>query len=154
MNEQESKLKSVSDFMSSLTLSRVGLFLLVCAGAMVLYALYESRTSWAPMLWQSPTTIVTFGILVTVIAGGAAINSLQARLDQRTDSLYRQMRDQIEDMQKAISEAAADRRTMSDQIALLTAAERECQQRLMLLRKELETYAGGRRATDTIPGGL
>lgn len=149
MVPDEQRLRGISDFIATLTLVRVALGLGMAAGVVVLYALWESRQSWASLVWQSPTLLGVISVGGILIAVGAAINSLQQRLDARTDSLYQQMRDQIVDMQNSIKQNdkqnSDDRREMQRQINDLTMAEQRCQLRVQLLQQELEAI--GRRTS-------
>lgn len=144
----EQKAKTLSDFLATLTIGRVSLGLAGAAGSIVLYALWENRATWAPLVWQSPTLLAVIAVGVMLFAVGAAINSLQNRLDLRTAEVYRQMRDQIGDLKSQIEGAAADRRVLQQQINDLTLAEERCQQRVRELTLKLESYAGQRRSTD------
>jgi TolA-binding protein len=153
MNE-EKKLGAIADFLSSLTLARVALGLVLAGGCTMIYAMWESRAQWSATLWQSPTVlaVVLVGCLLTAL--GAFMNSLQRRLDDRTDALYQQLRDQKEDMQRAIERGDEERRDMRLDMAQLVIAEKQCQQRLHELKEELASYAGFRRRTDTAHGDL
>ena len=142
------KLKPIAEFLGNLTLARVLLGLGLATGGVVLFAMWEARMSWAPMIWQSQTLIAVLGVGGVLIAIGGAINSLQHRLDHRTDALYAQMRDQIAGLQEQISAGKSEREAMMQRIVDLTISEERCQLQMESLRRELHSYAGGRRATD------
>lgn len=133
--------KNAGGFLRSLSLSRVVLALTLAAGGVVLFALYESRDTWRESIWSSPLLLGMITAGGAIAAVGAALMSMQRRLDDRGATLYSQMRDQIEDMQRALEasaverraqyeQAATDRREQQAQISALVAAEARCQERL------------------------
>lgn len=142
------KLQNVADFLGNLTLSRILLGLGFAAGGVILFAMWEARAQWAPMIWQSHTLIAAMGVGGVLIAIGAAINSLQNRLDHRTESMHAQLREQIAALQEQITLADKERSTMMKSIVDLTIAEERCQLTVASMQRELRSYASGRRSTD------
>lgn len=155
MPDPEKGLSVVADFLSKLTLPRVLLGFLFAGGSIMLFALWEQRAIWSANVWQSPALMGAFLVGLLLISVGAAINNLQQRLDLRTAEVYKQMRDQIVDLQHAVEAERVERiglqarqSDMQAEVARLTLAEKECQARLASITRELASYAGGRRRND------
>lgn len=138
---------------TKLTLSRVILALLLSVGGVCVYGLWETRAQWVPTLLQSQVTLVGLSAFMVATLIGFVWDSLQRRLDQRTDNMYSQLRTQAEDTQKALESERAERRQLhsivvaqSKDIATLTAMERECQRNYRELQRRMNQQTG--------PGGL
>ena len=116
----EKNIGALGEFLAALTLTRVFLGLLIGAGGVMIAALWEQRAIWTPLFWQSAWLLSGLCVGLLLIAVGASVNSLQSRLEARTESLYRQMRDQIVDLQTSTGQ----------QILALQTAEQACQNRL------------------------
>ena len=126
-SDTDARTTAVVRLLGALTLARVCLALMLAAGAVPIYALWESRAVWVPLMWQSPAVLPAVGVGIMLLAVGAAFQALQNQLTARTTHLYDQMRDQIEDLHQSINARGIE---TAAQIAALQLAERDCQQRL------------------------
>lgn len=77
----EAQLGAGARFMAALTKDGVLLVLLLLAGGVVLYAMYELRGQWAPLLWTSPWVGVWGAFSLLALAGWSAISSMAKRVD-------------------------------------------------------------------------
>lgn len=134
----DTKLRSIADFLARLTLGRVFLGLLAAGGSVAIYAMWEQRSVWTPYLWQSQPLLIALLVGGGLIAVWGALQAFQTRVDTQNAQLYSQMRDQINDLRREIEEGRAERRELQTSITELTASERACQHRVSNLTDELE----------------
>lgn len=141
MPDQEGRLRAIADFLARLTPTRVVLGLLFALGSVAVYALWETRGQWAIYLWQSQALLLSLLVGGVLVAVGAALQSQQKRGDIRMDTLYAQMRDQLNDMRREIELQRADRTTermqLQHEIDELTERDRACQDRLREISVQL-----------------
>lgn len=95
-----------------LTVQRVLLIFVFGGGVVVLWALYDVRTQWAPFLWTSPALMVGLLVGLVLIAGGAAVQSLQRQHQSANQSLLGLMQDQAKDLRREIGESRLELATM------------------------------------------
>lgn len=98
-----------------LTVSRAILILGLGFGALVLYALYDSRTQWAPFLWQSPALLVGLLVGLVLIAGGAAVQNLQRQHQAANQSLLGLMQEQAKELRQELAQMRRD--TLTERLA-------------------------------------
>lgn len=134
------KLQQIAEFLVRLTLARVLLGMLFAAGTVILYALWEVRSVWAGQIWQSQQLLVALLVGGTLIAVGAAMQSLQKRVDQQHAALYQQMRDQLGDLRQQVDLGAQERRLLQTQVTDLTAAEAACDALVKRLREDMDEF--------------
>ena len=127
-------LRTVSAFMAGLSLRRVVLVLLLMMGGVLIYAMWETRLEMAFSIRQSPSVMVALLVGMLLLGIGAALNSMQMRLDQRTDQIYRQMRDQIEDLQHQVKEHHAA------MAAAELVAKVECDKRIASMQAQIDRF--------------
>lgn len=133
-DRSENRLTVATKFMRSLTPQGVALALILCAGSLVLYAMYESRAEWSALLWKSPWAIaMVFGAAVALWAGTSmaslhrriqhqleeAQDRIQAHSDERIAGLHRDIQachDEREELRKEVSELYVELRSTHIQL--------------------------------------
>jgi hypothetical protein len=137
----EETLSAAKGFIASLTLPRVLLALTLAGGGILLYGLWEARTSWSQVAWQSPVllAVVGGGLFLTIL--GWILNSQQNRLVQVQDALVAQLRQHNTNMEQAISIATSRMHELEIQLANLRGLEAACQARVRHLEESLEEQA-------------
>lgn len=98
-----------------LTVQRALLILGLGAGAVFLYALYDARNQWSPYLWQSPALLSGLLVGLLLIAGGAALQSVQKQNQAANQSLLALMQDQAKEQRAQITELRREQQEMRRQ---------------------------------------
>lgn len=134
----DAQLTSAAKFMRALSQEGVSLLLMLGAGLVVLYAMYELRGQWAPLLWSSPWVGVVGGLAMLSIAGWSAISSLQRRVEVR--------------MAEQLEHARAERGELMERLRKVEISEATCQARVTMLLDEVRTLRTRSRRNDRRDG--
>lgn len=145
------KLSSVGDFLAKLTLARVLLGFGFGAGSLALYALWKTIDSWAVYVWQSQLLLALLLGGIGVIVVGAALLSLQKRVDRNAEALQAQMQERIveaherraddarrmDDLHRQLMVGRSERIILTQSVMNLTEARAECERELEQIRKDV-----------------
>lgn len=143
----DAQLSAFARFMKSLSQEGVVLVLLLVSGGVVLYAMYEVRGQWAPLLWSSPWVAVIGGLAMLSFAGWSALSSMQRRLEAR-------MAEQIHLLEESLSTCHDERSEMRTQMNGMLVSEAQLKVQVQGLQREVDLLKIRRRGTDSDFGGL
>lgn len=96
------KITAWADFLNKLTLKRVFLVIIFVISMIMSYGLWEQRTTTINAVGNNPLVMAMIGGGVMLLGIGAGFISLQGRIDDRNDAMYKVLRDQISDQNAKI----------------------------------------------------
>ena len=132
-------------FMRGLTPHGVLLLLSLGAGLVVVYALYEARAEWVPLLWKSAPVQAGALLAFSALAVGLAMQSLHRRLSAKLDRTESQLREQSEREMNLLRQQMHDCDSERDELRIeIASVKASTSARIEVMQREIDAL---RRAT-------